>query len=109
MKRGRGAASNRAPHPTSLLSFVTSSLCFGTCGPLDQPKFKSNTLTHNQLLTTNDTQNMLLTTQEPRAGSLVEADIKELDVPEKIRLALGKEALFISLATGASVCFMWGG
>lgn len=36
----------------------------------------------------------------PRAGSVVEADINELDVPEKIRSALQKEALFIVLATG---------
>lgn len=36
----------------------------------------------------------------PRAGSVVEADINELDVPEKIRSALQKEALFIALATG---------
>lgn len=38
-----------------------------------------------------------------RAGSLVDAELHELDVPEKIRSALQKEALFIALATGRCV------
>jgi len=32
---------------------------------------------------------------------MVDADISDLDVPEKIRSALQKEALFIALASGA--------
>ena len=39
---------------------------------------------------------------DARAGSMVDADINDLDVPEKIRSALQKEALFIALATGAA-------
>lgn len=40
---------------------------------------------------------------DPHAGSVVEADINELDAPEKIRSALQKEALFIALATGQCI------